>query len=204
MFLIVDQLTAARGGRTLWQGLNAGWQAGQAVWLQGINGSGKTTLLEILANLRQPTSGSIAWNDNDHPLPSLLLGHRHPLHPRLTVQQNLAYWQRLWQRLADQPPSLSQILAQWNLTGLANQTIARLSAGQRQRAGLSLLNLLPHRPIWLLDEPATALDQASTQLLTDAVDRHVQQGGLCVFTSHHPLPLATPTAAWVLPGESPK
>lgn len=209
--LIITGLAAQRGQRLLWQGIAAHWQAGQAVWLRGANGVGKTTMLEILAGLRQPLAGTVAWStgqggfggDTAVNPTTLLLGHRYPLHPHLTVVENLRYWQRLWhsqkksfgnpsgqQQLSPPPPKLDALLASWQLQAAATQLVGTLSAGQRQRVGLCLLSVLPWRPVWLLDEPATALDQTGVGRLVQCLQDHVVAGGLCLFTSHQPLPLA--------------
>lgn len=210
--LIITGLAAQRGQRLLWQGVEAHWHAGQAVWLRGANGVGKTTMLEILAGLRQPLAGTVAWStgqggfggDTAVNPTTLLLGHRYPLHPHLTVVENLRYWQRLWhlpskpsgqapghpQPSPSPPPKLDDLLASWQLRAAATQLVGTLSAGQRQRVGLCLLSVLPWRPVWLLDEPATALDQTGVGRLVQCLQDYVAAGGLCLFTSHQPLPLA--------------
>jgi heme exporter protein A len=80
-------------------------------------------------------------------------------------------------------------LASWQLQAAATQLVGTLSAGQRQRVGLCLLSLLPWRPVWLLDEPATALDQTGVGRLVQCLQDYVAAGGLCLFTSHQPLPI---------------
>jgi heme exporter protein A len=64
-----------------------------------------------------------------------------------------------------------------------------LSAGQKRRLGLARL-LVAERPVWLLDEPTAALDTAAAAILTQAVDAHVNAGGLAVVATHLPLRLS--------------
>jgi heme exporter protein A len=63
-----------------------------------------------------------------------------------------------------------------------------LSQGQRRRIGLARLSLL-HRPLWILDEPVTALDAAGIALLAKLVADHLEDGGLAVAATHAPLGL---------------
>jgi heme exporter protein A len=64
-----------------------------------------------------------------------------------------------------------------------------LSAGQRRRVALARL-LVASRPIWLLDEPMTALDSASQTRLGDQMRRHLDQGGIIVAATHGTLDLS--------------
>jgi len=63
-----------------------------------------------------------------------------------------------------------------------------LSQGQRRRIGLARLTLLP-RPLWILDEPVTALDAAGMAMLARVVAGHLAKGGLAVAATHAPLGL---------------
>jgi heme exporter protein A len=63
-----------------------------------------------------------------------------------------------------------------------------LSAGQRRRIGLARL-LLARRPLWILDEPVTALDAAGAALLARMVHDHLDRGGLAVAATHQSLGL---------------
>jgi heme exporter protein A len=64
-----------------------------------------------------------------------------------------------------------------------------LSQGQRRRIGLARLQLI-RRPLWILDEPLTALDAEGTDVLRRLLARHLDGGGVCVAASHQPLPTA--------------
>jgi heme exporter protein A len=65
----------------------------------------------------------------------------------------------------------------------------RLSAGQRRRIGLARLMLDP-APIWILDEPLTALDDEGQALFARTLSRHIDRGGLALVATHHDLALA--------------
>src|SRR5437763_825775 len=62
----------------------------------------------------------------------------------------------------------------------------RLSAGQRRRIGLARFFVDP-APLWLLDEPLTALDSEGQALFERLLARHLAGGGLAVIATHHAL-----------------
>jgi heme exporter protein A len=83
---------------------------------------------------------------------------------------------------------IGETLQYFGLKGVADLPAAYLSAGQRRRAALARLLVSP-RPIWLLDEPLTALDLASQDLLRNAMREHLKGGGLIVAATHAALGL---------------
>jgi heme exporter protein A len=64
-----------------------------------------------------------------------------------------------------------------------------LSQGQRRRIGIARLLLL-NRPLWVLDEPVTALDAAGNAMLGDIVAGHLDRGGVAIAATHAPLNLS--------------
>jgi heme exporter protein A len=63
-----------------------------------------------------------------------------------------------------------------------------LSQGQRRRIALARL-ALADKALWILDEPATALDAEGSALLARLVGEHVAAGGSVVMATHQPLEL---------------
>jgi heme exporter protein A len=61
-----------------------------------------------------------------------------------------------------------------------------LSAGQRRRLSIARL-LSVKRPIWLLDEPATALDVAGQAVFVGLMREHLSSGGMIIAATHAPL-----------------
>ena len=79
----------------------------------------------------------------------------------------------------------------WHTPGL--RLPARLlSQGQRRRVSLARLFLAEAQPLWLLDEPFTALDVAAVAELAALLDAHCARGGAVVFSSHQDAAFATP------------
>jgi heme exporter protein A len=190
--LEAQKLAARRGFRNLFTGISFRVDPGEALVVTGANGSGKTTLLRILAGLSTPASGEINWNGTklapfDPTFRGALAysGHLPALKDELTAAENLASLLAL-----DGEPVTSEALHD----ALDDVALARartlparvLSQGQRRRIGLARLTLLP-RPLWILDEPTTALDAAGTQLLTRILARHLGNHGIVVAATHAPL-----------------
>ncbi len=74
--------------------------------------------------------------------------------------------------------------------------LSQLSAGQQRRVALTRL-WLTDAPLWILDEPFTALDASAMETLTRRTEQHARQGGCAILTTHQPLrplgcPLRTP------------
>ncbi len=82
------------------------------------------------------------------------------------------------------------------LDGLSHLPVATLSAGQKRRVAIARL-LLIERPVWLLDEPATALDAAAEAMLGRLIARHLEAGGLVIAAIHRALPVV-PSATLAL------
>jgi heme exporter protein A len=182
-------LQCERGGRTLFRGLSLALGAGDAIRIAGANGSGKTSLLRILCGLLPPTQGKVLWNGadvarlrEDYSKQLVYLGHAPAVKDDLTAAENLAISCRL---AGDaQPDSAVQAaLARFGLS--ANSfPVKRLSQGQRRRAALARLALSESRPLWLLDEPFSALDAEGVSILARFIKDYLARGGALAFTTH--------------------
>ena len=195
MNLIGVDLTCVRGGRRVFSKINFSVTAGTALFLTGPNGAGKSSLLRMIAGLISPTEGHLALNGGDGEMSvaeqTHYLGHLDPHKPALTVMENLAFWARFLNGSAVfDPARINRGLEAAGLAELADLPAGYLSAGQRRRLSLARLLAVP-RPIWLLDEPTTALDAASQERLRGVMHAHLADGGLVVAATHAPLGLDT-------------
>jgi heme exporter protein A len=194
MKLTGHNISCVRGGRLVFSGVSLAVAAGQALVLTGPNGAGKSSLLRVLAGLIHPITGRIEIEGGDAELTvgeqCHYVGHLDPLKPALTVRENLAFWARFLNgaRADDEDALIGQGLAATGLEDLAGLPAGYLSAGQRKRLSLARVLAAP-RPVWLLDEPTTALDAASQERLHDAMQAHLAGGGLIVAATHGPLGL---------------
>jgi heme exporter protein A len=183
MTLNVENLTVARGGRTVLERVSFRVNPGQALVVTGPNGIGKTTLLRTLAGLQPPAYGQITAPTDG----IVYAAHADAVKPTLTVQETLAFWAAVF---GGGP--VGPALAAMNLHALSHRPAGSLSAGQKRRLGLARL-LVTARPIWLLDEPTVSLDDASVALFGAMIAAHRARGGLAVIASHQDLGLTQAT-----------
>ena len=176
-------LACVRGEREVFRDVDAHLSAGDALVLQGANGCGKTSLLRILAGLLLPSSGEIRMQDIS--APPCYLGHENALKRAMTSKANLLFWQRF---LEAEEESLEEGIARFRLQPLLQTPVSYLSLGQRRRLALARLLLTP-TPLWLLDEPASGLDEQALDCLGAAMASHRKNGGMVIAASHVSLPL---------------
>ncbi|ADP13181.1 Cytochrome c biogenesis ATP-binding export protein [Erwinia sp. Ejp617] len=187
--LAARNLTCLRDERALFSDLSFTVSPGDIVQVEGPNGVGKTSLLRILAGLSRTEQGEVLWQrqliqrQRENYYASLLyLGHRPGIKALLTPFENLTFWYA--QRPQDE---LWHALEQVNLTGYEELPAAQLSAGQQRRVALARL-WLSQVPLWILDEPFTAIDKSGVEKLMALFVRHTQLGGAVVLTTHQELP----------------
>lgn len=187
--LVVRDLDCVRGGRAVFGGLSFAVASGEALAVTGRNGAGKTSLLRMIAGLLQPVAGTVALEGSaaDATLPEQAhyLGHRDALKPSLSVVENLRFWRDFLGQAGDDG-DLAGDLQAVGLNHAADLPAAYLSAGQRRRLSFARLRAV-RRPLWLLDEPLSALDGAGQALVTELMAAHLAGGGLIVAATHGPL-----------------
>jgi heme exporter protein A len=189
--LAVRGLRVDRGGRAIVSDVAFELRAGEALVVLGRNGAGKSTLLRALAGLLPLSAGAIRFGEDsalaEH---AHYIGHADGLKAALTALDNLDFWARM---LGGAPTGAAltpqQALQKIGLARIGDFPVGYLSAGQKRRVALARLFVAP-RPIWLLDEPATALDALSQQRLAQAMAEHRAGGGFIIAATHAPLGLA--------------
>jgi heme exporter protein A len=173
-------LSLLRGGRELFNDLSFAVQPGQLWQVDGPNGAGKTSLIRILCGLsRYGYEGEV-----DRHAPFLYLGHHAAVKALLTPRENLALHTSGAERYGDQ--QIEAALASVGLYGYEDVPSHTLSAGQHRRVNLARL-FLSQSPLWLLDEPFTAIDKDGVAELEQLLQSHVERGGAIVMTSHQVL-----------------
>jgi heme exporter protein A len=175
----------------LFENLDLQLHTGDMLQISGPNGCGKTSLLRLLCGLMQPTVGQVVLDaqpvgrEPAAPGSKLLwIGHAPALKDVLTPLENLS-----WLSALHQPADVDAIATALDAVGLAgfeDVPCHTLSAGQQRRVALARL-YLPGPPLWLLDEPFTALDRQGIEQLENHLAGHCEQGGMIVMTTHHSL-----------------
>ena len=176
-----------RGERVVFAGLGFALESGGALLLRGPNGCGKSSLLRVLAGLLRPAEGTLSWDGaavaddpEAHRARVHYVGHMDPVKAVLTVAETLAFWARLD---GGEAAAVAAVLARLGIAHLADVPGRFLSAGQRRLVNLARLLLAP-APLWLLDEPTTALDARATGVVERAIAEHRDGGGLVVAATH--------------------
>lgn len=186
-------LACIRDDRLLFEDLSFNLSPSQVLLVEGENGSGKTSLLRILCGIRLPDAGEVLWNEQSvHQSQSAFagdmafLGHLDGNKLDLTVLENLRIAQALMKPGGD---SIETALDKVKLGHAEDLQAFSLSAGQRRRLALARL-LVSKTPLWILDEPFTALDKSGIAITESIIHTHVEQGGMAIMTSHHEVGLA--------------
>jgi heme exporter protein A len=188
--LQANDLACVRGERALFARVSFALAAGQLLRIAGANGSGKTSLLRILCGLLTPTEGEVRWNDE--PVSALreefrrklvYVGHPNGIKDDLTPLENLDTAATL-AGLAPDRAAQRAALDAFGLKHCAALPARHLSQGQRRRVALARLVLASAVPLWILDEPFTALDAQALGLVAQLIAKHLAHGGMVVLTTH--------------------
>ena len=179
--LALEDVTVARGGRVLADGLSLALGAGEALVVKGANGAGKSSLLRVAAGLLAPAAGAVRRHGA-----VALLGEAAALDAERTLLAALAFWARL-DGGGDVPGALDAL----GLAPLAGLPVRMLSTGQRRRAALARV-VASGAVLWLLDEPANGLDAGAVGVLERLIADHRARGGAVMVATH--LGLAVPRA----------
>ena len=193
MRLRASSIAIERGGHRLFADLSFDVAAGQALIVTGPNGSGKSSLLRAIAGLLALAAGRIALEggaaDASVGEQAHYFGHLDALRGALTAAENLSFWAA---SLAGPPSgaalSVAAALERVGLAHVADLPAHVLSAGQKRRVALAR-HLCAARPLWLLDEPLSALDAGAQTRLSEIMRDHLGSGGLIVAATHAPLGL---------------
>jgi heme exporter protein A len=189
MRLSAWDLTIERGGRRLLAGLSFAVDQGAALVVTGPNGAGKSTLLRALCGFLPLEAGGFALEGGDAERTvgeqAHYLGHADGVKGALTAGENLAFAAAMLGGRSSREAQ-RDALARVGLAHVIDFPARLLSAGQRRRVALARL-LIADRPLWLLDEPATALDAAARAALAAIMQERLR--GIIVAAAHAPLGL---------------
>lgn len=205
--LDIHELSCHRGDRELFGRISVSVPAGRLLSIEGSNGSGKTTLLRAICGLTPPDQGTIRWHGRSiaeqreaFTAGLLYVGHRIGLKDDLTSMENI----QAAVQMSGHP--VTAALARAALEAIGVEPVCHclpirvLSEGQQRRVALARL-WCSEQPLWVLDEPFTALDARSAQLLRERLQRQVERGGIVVAATHQAMGLDPSTVQQLRLGE---
>jgi lipopolysaccharide export system ATP-binding protein len=191
--LRTESLTKSYSGRTVVRGVSVEVHSGEVVGLLGPNGAGKTTTFYMTVGLTAPDSGRVLLDGADVTHDPMYIRARKgigylPQEPSvfrgLTVQQNiLAILETLSLTAAERRTRLRNLLAELNLTPLADSPAYTLSGGERRRVEITRALVISPRFI-LLDEPFAGIDPIAVADIQDIVS-HLSERGIGVLITDH-------------------
>lgn len=168
-------------------------QAGKVTSIVGPSGSGKTTLLRLLNKMVSPTQGKIYYQGKDLEKIDSILHRRevvmlpqNPLSFAGTVSEELNAGLVFQQRQTAADSKLVEILSRLKLNKELDAPTDKLSGGELQRLALGRVMLLD-APVYLLDEPSSALDSATEKLIIEQICSFVcENKKTLVMVTHSP------------------
>ena len=177
--LSVRALAKRYGGLQALRDVTFEVDSGELLAVVGPNGAGKTTLLSIIAGSTEPSGGSfelgagrVGWAPQ-----------RPAVYQRLSVRENLELFAHL-ERLTDPRAAVERMLEQTALAPRADELLANLSGGNRQRVNVALA-LIGEPAVLALDEPTAALDPAQRERLWEFILGLVQGGAAVLYSTHN-------------------
>jgi lipopolysaccharide export system ATP-binding protein len=192
--LVAEKLERYYGKWRVVSGVTIQVRRGEVVGLLGPNGAGKTTSFYMIVGLLQPHQGRIVLDGRDITREPMYrrarmglgyLAQEPSIFRRLTVRENvLAVLETMALSRAQRASRLDELLAELNLTALADRTATKLSGGERRR--VEITRALARRPhFMLLDEPFVGIDPIAVGEIQDIVARLRDRGIGVLITDHN-------------------
>src|SRR5437762_7541393 len=186
-------LTKSYGGRTVVRGINLDVASGEIVGLLGPNGAGKTTTFYMTVGLTTPDSGRVELDGHDITDDPMYIRARKgigylPQEPSifrgLTVEQNImAILETMGLDGPTRRARLRELLAELNLTPLAQAPAYTLSGGERRRTEITRALVVAPKFI-LLDEPFAGIDPIAVTDIQKIIF-HLKARGIGVLITDH-------------------
>jgi lipopolysaccharide export system ATP-binding protein len=186
-------LTKSYGGRTVVRGINVEVSSGEVVGLLGPNGAGKTTTFYMTVGLVAPDSGRVELNGIDVTDDPMYVRARKgvgylpqeaSIFRGLTVEQNiLSILETMKMSGPERRARTKELLAELNLTPLANSQAFTLSGGERRRAEITRALVMQPKFI-LLDEPFAGIDPIAVTDIQKIIF-HLKERGIGVLITDH-------------------
>ena len=175
--------------RSLCDNIQFRLEAGQVCAVIGHNGAGKSTLVRTLLGIQKPLKGHIEWS-NKTPRDIAYLGQSNkidsyfPLRVKDAVAMGawhkLGFWSRITQDISGR---VNDALIRTGLDKMADRPLFECSSGQLQRCFFARA-IVQDAPVIILDEPFTAIDQATEYRLIDIIKQWRSEGRTLIVVLH--------------------
>ena len=186
-----ENIAIGYNGKSLLEGLSFDIASGDKLVLKGESGSGKTSLLNVVTGFVRPTSGHMLLHDEISNRDNIRSLRRQIAY----LPQQINFSDYDVKEFLELPftfsanksirPDREKILELFRFLGLKpelfDSTMQEVSGGEKQRIAL-VSCLLLQRQILLLDEPVSALDDASKKLVMDYL---FSQKELTIISASH-------------------
>ncbi len=175
-------------------GLSINVPAGSVFGFLGPNGSGKTTTIRLLLGLLEAEEGSAKVLGFDTKTQAdeirlrcgALLEH-HGLYERLSAEDNLNFYGRIWHLPKSEfNERVKNLLNDMGLWDRRHEQVGKWSRGMKQK--LAIARTLIHRPkLIFLDEPTAGLDPIASATLHEDLSNLTRREGVTIFLTTHNL-----------------
>ena len=201
MQIEIKGVTKKFGKKIVLDGVDVSAKSGECVGILGTNGTGKSTLLSLLAGVLRPDAGIFLCDGTDlfkaPKLRTRAVGYvpqGTPLIEELTARDNLSLWY-------DKPTLEKELhggmLELLGIPEFLNLRVSKMSGGMKKRLSIGCA-LAGHPPIFLLDEPMSALDIVCKQKIKEYLSRYKQAGGILILVTHDVLELELCDRCYIL------
>ena len=199
---IADKVGVQIGDVSILKDVSVSIEPGERIAVVGPNGAGKSTLLAVMAGLRKASGRILIDGQNINgmsPREKAQILSYVPQQPEIPAGMTVASYV-----LLGRSPHLSflgmegpddyriaeEVLAQFDLSEMAQRTLESLSGGELQRCHLARA-IVQETPVIFLDEPTAALDLGHQQQVLDRIRRIREERQLTVVMTMHDLSLAS-------------
>jgi thiamine transport system ATP-binding protein len=189
--LTADRLTFAYPNANRPYAFSFEARPGEVTAISGASGSGKSTLLDLVAGFLSPTGGTLRLDGLDLvPLPPerrpvSILFQSESLFEHLSAERNVELGLPTSLAATTRHGLVTAALEQVGVAAAGPRRAETLSGGEKQRVALAR-TLVRDRPILLLDEPFSALDDATRTAIRSLVGQLTQERKwVTLLVTHH-------------------